>query len=357
MTLAKFEYRDIIRKNKLEGKVKYPECIKKGDIIAVTAPSMGFYKKEQIKEYENAIQNLKKMGFGFLETDNVRTDEQGRSSSAKERAKQFMQVWKDENVASIICAKGGDFACEMLDYLEFDTLKNTKPKWIQGFSDIGNLGFVFTTNLDIATIYSENIRDYGMKEPFENLMNSIKIMQGEEVIQKSFGACEPMEDEREIFESYHLTKKTEWKNLYDEPEVHFSGRCVGGSFDVMMNLIGTKYDKVKEYIEKYKNDGIVWFWDVYERSTPQLFCDLWQCKNAGYFEHCKGIIFGRPCIIREDYGKSFSDVIKEAIGNLKIPIILEADIGHIPPQMPIVNGSILEITCQNGKGEIRTFFK
>ncbi len=357
MSLAKFQYRDIIRENKWEADMKYPAFIKKGDYIAVTAPSRGFYKEEQIKEYENAIENLQKMGFGFLETDNVRKDEQGRSSSAEERAKQFRQVWENEKVAGIICAKGGDFACEMLDYLDFDELKNTKPKWLQGYSDIGNLGFVFTTNLDIATIYGENIRDYGMKEPFENLINSIRLMQGEEVIQESFGTFEPMEDEREIFESYHLTKKTEWKSLSGESKVHFSGRCIGGSFDVMMNLIGTRYDKVKEYIQKYKDDGIVWFWDVYERATPQLFCDLWQCKNAGYFEHCRGIIFGRPCIIREDYGKSFADVIQEAIGNLNIPIILDADIGHIPPQIPIVNGSILEVTCENGRGEIKTFFR
>ena len=266
-------------------------------------------------------------------------------------------VWQDEEVSAIICAKGGDFACEMLDYLVFESLESTKPKWLQGFSDITSLGFILTTNLDIATIYGENIRDYGMNELFPNLTDSIRLMQGEEVIQKSFGACEPMEDERKPFESYHLTKKVEWKNLYGEKKVHFSGRAIGGCFDVIVNFIGTKYDVVKEYIEKYKNDGIVWFFDVYEMSTPQVFCHLWQLKNAGYFEHCKGIIFGRPCIIREDYEKSFSDVIKEAIGNLEIPIILDADIGHIPPQMPIVNGSILEVVCEEGKSEIKTFFR
>ncbi len=337
--------------------MKYPKFIKKGDKIAVTAPSAGFYKEEQLQEYDNAIQNIKKMGFEFWETKNVRTHEDGRSSSAKERAKQFMQVWEDESVDAIICAKGGDFACEMLDYLDFERLKKLSPKWLQGFSDITNLGFVLTTNLDIATIYGENIRDYGMRELFKTLTDSIKIMQGEEVVQKSFGVCEPKEDEREIFESYHVTQKTQWKNLYDEKKLMFSGRCVGGCLDVIINLIGTKYDRVKDYIEKYKNDGIVWFFDIFEMSTPQVFCHLWQMKNAGYFEHCKGIIFGRAFLLREDYDMNLVRVVKDAIGNLNIPVILEADIGHVPPQMPIVNGSILEIMCENGQGEIKTFLR
>ena len=132
--------------------MKYPEYLKKGDSIAVTAPSAGIVDEKKLMEYENAIQNLKKMGFSFLETKNVRTDEKGRSSLAKERAKQFMQVWENEEISAIICAAGGDFACEMLDDLDFKRLRNSKPKWLQGFSDITNLGFILTTNLDIATI-------------------------------------------------------------------------------------------------------------------------------------------------------------------------------------------------------------
>jgi len=222
--------------------MRYPKFIKKGERIAVTAPSMGFYKQEQLLEYECAIQNIKNMGFEFLETDNVRKCENGRSSSAKERAKQFMEVWEDEKVSAIIMAKAGDFACEMLDYLDFGRLKNMQPKWLQGFSDITNLGFVFTTNLDIATIYGENIRDYGMRELFPNLTNSIQLMQGEEIIQKNFEQYEPLEDEREIFESYHWTKKVEWKNIKGEEEIVLQGRALGGCFDVIECLIGTKYE-------------------------------------------------------------------------------------------------------------------
>ena len=337
--------------------MKYPKFIKKGDCIGVTAPSKGIDVDYKLLELDNAIRNFEKIGYKIKETQNVRKCEFGRSSLAKERAIQFMELWNNDDVSAIICAAGGDFACEMLDYLDFDYLKNTKPKWIQGFSDITNLDFVFTTNLDIATVYGENIRDYGMNELYKTLTDSIELMSGKEITQKSFGVCEPFCVEKNTFDSYKLTQKTSWKSLNGEERLKFSGRCIGGCFDVIINLIGTKYDKVKEYIEKYKDDGIICFFDVYEMSTSQLFCHLWQMKNAGYFKYCKGIIFGRPFIIREDYEIGFEKSVKDALGSLNIPIICDADIGHVPPQMPIVNGAILDVNYENGAGCIKNFFK
>ena len=124
-----------------------------------------------------------------------------------------------------------------------------------------------------------------------------------------------------------------------------------------MNFIGTKYDNMKNYIEKYSNDGIIWFLESYETSTPDLFRSLWQMKNAGYFKNCNGIIFGRPLFVRNDYDIDFNQTVIDAIGNLNIPIICDADIGHVSPQLAMVNGAILKITSENGKGIVETFLR
>lgn len=44
-------------------------------------------------------------------------------------------------------------------------------------------------------------------------------------------------------------------------------------------------------------------------------------------------------------------------GKLNIPIITGADIGHIPPQLAIMQGAILKITSKNGKGTVETYRK
>ncbi len=340
--------------------MRYPKALKKGDCIGITAPSCGI-KEEDFLRIDNAKKQLEEKGFRVIETPNVRTNFKGRSSSKEERAKEFMELWKNPEVKSIILANGGDFLCEMLDILDFKKIKNMEPKWIQGFSDCTILSYVFTLNLDIATIYGPTYKAFGMNNWHISLENSINLMQNKEIIQNSYEKYQEfkgfdVEDEnKDLYSGYDLTKKVEWKNLKNEKTIEFTGRAIGGCFDVIKNLIGTKYDKVKEFIKKYKDDGIVWFLEVFEASTPSLFCNLWQMKNAGYFENCKGIIFGRPLMVRKDYDISYEETIKDIFKGEKFPVILDADIGHVPPQIPIVTGSIISVKSQNGKGEIKTF--
>lgn len=344
--------------------MKYPEKINFKEIIGVTAPSMGITGEKNNKRADNAIKKLEQAGFIVKETESTRSMERGRSTTGKQRAIEFMELWRDENVKAIICAEGGDFLCDMLEYLNFEELKNAKPKWIQGYSDITNLGYVFTLNLDIATIYGPNFKSYGMRTWHQSLENSLRLMKQEEFVQNSYEKHEIFtgwDDENasldeDPYEEFNLTEPVKWINLNGEDKIEFIGRCIGGCLDVVKDLLGTKYDKVKEYVNKYKEDGIVWFLECFESSTPGLYRTLWQMKNAGYFDNCKGIIFGRPLFIREDFGLTYYEMIKDALKDLNIPIICDADIGHLAPQIPIVNGSILEVKSTDGKGSIKNIF-
>ena len=42
------------------------------------------------------------------------------------------------------------------------------------------------------------------------------------------------------------------------------------------------------------------------------------------------------------------------VKDLKIPVICDADIGHVSPQIAITNGAILKITSENGRGSVET---
>lgn len=337
----------------------YPEFIQKGDYIGVTAPSSGIIDEAKLKRLDNGINNIKKLGFNYIETQNVRTDVGERSSNAKQRAEQFINLWNNENVKSIILAAGGYYESEILEYIDFEIMQNTKPKWIQGFSDSTVLTFLTTTLLDTASIYCDNFGNYGMKRLYRNLTDSIEIMKGNEISQNSF---EKYQDgwnnyEDDPYCEYRLEKEVKWKNFKNEDRVQFEGRALGGCFDVLVNLIGTKYDKVKEFIKKYEQDGIVWYFDICDMVDTAIFTHLVQFKYAGYFENCKGIIFGRVANIREDLKISLEEIIEKSIGDLDIPIILDADIGHVMPQLAIVNGAIINVTSENGKGKIVTKLK
>jgi len=46
------------------------------------------------------------------------------------------------------------------------------------------------------------------------------------------------------------------------------------------------------------------------------------------------------------------DALKQGLGSLDVPVIYDADIGHIPPQMQIINGSICNVEFADGKATV-----
>lgn len=336
----------------------YPEFLKSGDCIGVTAPSAGSENELDIKRIEMATKKMRQLGYRIKETKNCRQDDgKGRSSDKKERAKEFNELFEDKEVKAIIGLSGGEFLVEMLSNVDFDVIKNN-PKWVQGFSDITGLLFPITTNLDIATIYGNNFRSFSMKDFHPSIKYNLEILKGNMICQESFDMYESQRSEKEVGdESYNLDEKVNWINLNNEKEIQLRGRIIGGCLDLIMCLIGTKYDKTKEFIEKYKDDGIVWYFDNCELSSEAIIRAMWQLNEAGYFKYTKGIVFGRSAMNKSYYNITFAEAVRTSLKELNVPIIIDADIGHKPPQMTIINGAIAEIYSAEGKGKIKFEFK
>ena len=331
----------------------YPEFIKKGDTIGITAPSAGSENEIDIKKLNMAEEKLKDLGFTIEETENCRKDTgTGRSSSKEERAKQLNKLFIEEKTKAIIGLAGGEFLIEMLPYVDFKNILNN-PKWLQGYSDITGLLFPITTMLNLATIYSNNFKTFAMKDWHRSIKENLEILQGNLIKQYSYDLYEDIRAERiNGDEPYNLTEKVRWEGINEEENIKMQGRMIGGCLDVILCLIGTKYDNTKNFIEKYKKDGIIWFLDNCELSSESLVRAMFQLKEAGYFKYTKGIVFGRSGIEKSCYNISFKNAIKSSLEELNVPIIINADIGHKPPQMTIINGAIARIELNAGKGSI-----
>ena len=349
--------------------MKIPNNLKIGDTIGICAPSAGISKEEKQIKLDAAIKHLKEIGFNVIETESVRKDEMGRSASGEVRTKEFMELYTNPNVSAIIFAAGGDFLLEMIEYIDFDEIKKYPVKWMAGYSDITGISFMMTSILDIPTLYTQTIKDYAMKPLHKSLEDAIKIMMGENVLQESFDKCEKAVDmnsfieeinsdevkEINLEEGYNLEEDVVWKNLYDEEYIEIKGRALGGCLDVLKNIFGTKFDNINSYIDKYKDDGIVWFFDLFETNTPEIVRTMWQMKNAGYFRNCKGILVGRALFLREEYDIDIKEAFKQGLKGLEIPVIYDMDIGHVSPQMPIINGGKIEVKSSNGKGILLSY--
>lgn len=335
----------------------YPDFLKEGCKVGVTATSAGFDTEVDLRRLENGIRHFNKLGYPVTVTDNVRKNYKGRSSDGKTRAQELMKLYEDFKVRAIFAASGGDYLMEMLPFIELDVIR-AHPKWIQGFSDTTGLLFTITTNLDIATIYANNFSTFGMKTWHKSLIDNVGILKGEAVIQESFSKYQDGFKPRiSGDEEFVLDKDVTWVNLYPagwdaDTELILKGRTLGGCLDVLLNLVGTRFDRTKEFMIKYPDDKILWFLESFDLGSEALTRGLWQLKEAGWFENASGFIFGRPCMYRTETDTSYQEAVLSVLGELNLPIILEADIGHKPPQFTMITGAIATIKSFGGRGRI-----
>lgn len=330
----------------------YPKFLENGSKIGILAPSDGIKKELDYKRLDNGIRQFRERVFEIFEASRVRYSIQGRSGSISERIEDLEHVYKDKEIGLIIAAKGGNFLMELLPKIDLDLIKEN-PKWFQGFSDNTNLTFTITTNLHMATVYGCNFKDFGMRVWHEALENNIDILKGKKVIQTSFDYYEDKYyDYVTAYDGYVKGASVLWRNITEELGSTIKGRMLGGCLDVLISLVGTKYDRTVDFIRRYKEEGIIWYLESYARNSANLSIALWQLKEAGWFQYVKGFVFGRPAFYEADWGITYDVAVLTILGELEVPIFMDVDIGHKAPQFTIINGSIGTVTCLEGKGSL-----
>lgn len=330
----------------------FPSKLELGNTIATTAVSFGCGNDDDILRLENAFKKLKDAGFECKETNNVRTLEKLQSSSAKERAKQFMELIEDDNIKAIIAVSGGEILLEILPYLDFDRIANATPKWIQGYSDPSLLNYVITTKLNIATINSVNFKSFGMEPWHEVIIKNIEFFKNpQELVQNSF---EMFEGERvesiTPYDGFALNQKVEYKSLY-KGDGNIKGRVIGGCVDVLKTILGTSFDNTVNFCKQF-NEGMLWYIDNCELNIAEFYRVIWQLKQAHWFDNAVGVLIGRTPVSKEMFDFTYEDSLHKAFDDLNIPVFYDVDIGHLPPQWIMVNGSFGEFNFNSGKGKL-----
>lgn len=321
----------------------YPSFLKQGDTIGISAPSAGVGRK--LDSFDLSLEMLKKKGFNIKETEHVRVNDH-RGGSAKERGDELNQLFKDNDIDFVMCAAGGDFLNEMIPYISFNTLKK-HPKWIMGASDPTSILYPYTTLCDVATIYGCNAGSYDLRPLPKFLKNNLEIIQGNLIEQTSFSKYQS--DKPWEVEGYVPNTKVTYKATVDDLEVE--GRCIGGCIDGLKDIIGTKFDGTKKFIQKYKDDGFIWYFDNFALSAENLYRTLIQMKYAGWFEYTKAIIVGRTLIESSETGMSYEEALQNITED--IPLIYQADIGHTSPSMTMINGAILHLSYHDHKATLK----
>ena len=300
--------------------MKYPRFLEKNDTIGITALSSG--AGDKIKEVKISLNHFKE-DYKLIVTPNVYGDEIV-SSSIETRIHEFNDLL-NEDINALMNIRGGDFSLETIDNLDLKKIVK-KNLLVQGYSDITSLVYTLTTKYDLATLYGFNAKSYDSEILEKYQLDNLEFMKGHIVIQRSY------HDRID----YSINGDFESK-----------GVIIGGCLDIIRFMLGTSLDGTKNFINKYKDKKIIWYFDIFAMCSVDVYLTLLQMKNMGYFKYTDTFIFGSVLFSKIECGIDYANFYKKALGDANI--IVDANIGHVEPKFTILNGSLATVTFKDNE--------
>ncbi len=338
-----------------EVSMRYPEFIKKNDTVAFIAPAFGCTIEPYKSSFENFLEILKNDGFNTEIGKNVyKEDGVGISSDPASCAKELEEYYISDSNDAIISCGGGELMCETISNVDFEKIKEAKPKWYMGYSDNTHMTFLLTTLCDVASIYGPNAPKFGMESWHESIFDAWHMLNGKCLSVHNYDRWEIMslKSEEDPLAGYNCTEPTilkgykpdKDKNMVSSDDIKMSGRLIGGCMDCLVGIRGTRFDRVGDFLERYKDDGFIWFLESCDLNVFSMRRAMWQMYESGWFKYCRGFIIGRPLQFNEPmFNLDQYDAILYTVSKLDVPVIMDADIGHLSPMMPLICGSMADV--------------
>ena len=336
-----------------------------GGTIGFVAPSFGCATEPYKTAFNHGLSKLQEMGFTTVLGPNCyRSDGIGISAPPAECAAELTEMFLRDDIDALMACGGGEMMCETIAKVDWERIRSGRKKLLMGYSDITNFIFPYVTKYDGYGIYAPSAAAFGMEPWHPAIGDAFALLQGKIDTVRSYeaweGITDGLKDEEHPLAPYNCVQKGAiLKYINDSTGVErttetlrFGGRLVGGCLDCLQVLCGTPYADPIGYADVHAEEGIVWVIESCDLSVFGIRRALWQLKNAGWFRNAKGFLIGRPlCFGQESMGLDHYRAVTDILGEFGVPIVMDLDIGHLPPQMPLLMGAYASVTAAE-KAEI-----
>ena len=125
-----------------------------GDTIGVVCTSAPIPEERQ-NEVKSSTKFLEELGFKVKFGKYISDNTLGYGTTAKNKADEINRMFANKEVKAIFCACGGENVNSVLDYLDYDTIRNN-PKIICGYSDPTSLINAIYLKTGLITFHGAN---------------------------------------------------------------------------------------------------------------------------------------------------------------------------------------------------------
>jgi muramoyltetrapeptide carboxypeptidase LdcA involved in peptidoglycan recycling len=136
-----------------------------------------------------------------------------------------------------------------------------------------------------------------------------------------------------------------------ETQVNVTGRVLGGCLDTLMHLVGTRYGDVPGFVQAAGDEGCLLFLENCELSPVALVRALTHLRYAGWFDGIRALVLGRsngPHATGEGQ-LTYAEAVGQSLARLGCPVLVDADFGHVPPQITLIQGALGELRFSAGE--------
>lgn len=296
--------------------------------------------------------HLRRHGFEVIEGVCLRDGEHHVSAGREARADELMSLLVDPDVAAVVPPWGGETGIDLLPFLDLELLAECDPCWYVGFSDTTTTMLPLTLRSGWATLHGQNLMDTPYA-PAPGLLHWLDVATSEGHLTQTAAthraqawddyAADPEVDE------LTLTEPTRW-SLLSGDAVDFSGPLVGGCIEVLSPLAGTPYGDVPRWAAEQAEPPVVLL-EAAESNAFGVARALHGVRLAGWFDRCAGVLVGRTPAPDAD-SLTQHEAVRDALGDLDVPVVLDVDFGHQQPMMPLVLGASTRVEVAGGAGRI-----
>lgn len=331
---------------------RYPAPLRPGDTVGVTAPSSGVADALRPRLDHN-VRWLRERGYEVWVGDCL-GDDRVVSAPKAARAAELTAMLRDPSVRAIVPPWGGELAIDLLDQLDWDELATLEPTWLVGFSDLCTLMLPFTTRLGWATLHGTNLMDTVYRTP-EGLRHWTDLVSGSgPFTQRSPGRARvgSWDDyaARPATDTLSLDRDSRWE-VVGGGAVDVTGRLVGGCLEIVSLLAATPFGDVPAWARAQGDEGTIVFVEAAEADPFTVARSCHSLRLAGWFDHATAILVGRTPAPDDDR-LSQREAVLDALGDLDVPLVLDADIGHTQPWMPLVTGAYTRVVVDGDHAEV-----
>ena len=329
--------------------VRFPAPLRPGDRIGVTSPSAGV-SGAAVARIDFCVEWLRQRGYEVVVGECM--DGSGLTSApAGQRADELTRMLCDPDIRCVLPPWGGELAIDLVDLLDWDALAAADPTWLVGYSDIAPLLLTLTTRLGWATLHGDNLADTPYAVP-DGLLHWLELVGGTgPFTQRDSGLVAEWRDfAKDVGASqWSPVGQGAWEVL-GGGVVDVTGRLIGGCIETIANLAGTPYGDVRSWSESL-DEPVVIFLEACEDDAVEICRKLHGLRLAGWFDRAAGILIGRTPA--PDHAQMTQrEAVVDALGRLDLPIVLDLEIGHVPPHLPLVNGALAHVLVDGERREI-----